>query len=276
MPTQLYSVTEPPIQNLLTWITSGEIAIPEIQRPFVWDGVKVRNLLDSLFQGFPVGYLIVWRNPDVRLKDGTSASGKRILIDGQQRVIALMAALLGREVINKDYKQVYIHIAFHPIKRQFEVLNPAIAKDGTWIHDISKVFDPHTSISDVLKDYCDKNPHVTWDEVFRSIEFLRGITSNQIGLIELNSNLDIDTVTKIFIRVNSEGVPLSQADFAMSKIAVNETYGGNHLRKAIDYFCHLAVAPEFISDIRKDSEFAKSEFFQKMGRVRMLLKSVSR
>jgi len=84
----------------------------------------------------------------------------------------------------------------------------------------------------------------------------------------LNSNLDIDTVTKIFIRVNSEGVPLSQADFAMSKIAVNETYGGNHLRKAIDYFCHLAVAPEFYSDIIKDSDFAKGNFLKKMEWLR--------
>ena len=109
---------------------------------------------------------------------------------------------------------------------------------------------------------------VTWDEVFRSIELLRGITSNQIGLIELNSSLDIDIVTKIFIRVNSEGVPLSQADFAMSKIAVNEAYGGNHLRKAIDYFCHLAVAPEFYSDIIKDCEFTKSKFFPKMEWLR--------
>jgi len=268
MPTQLYSVTEPPIQNLLTWITSSEIAVPEIQRPFVWDGVKVRNLLDSLFQGFPVGYLIIWRNPDVRLKDGTSSSGKRILIDGQQRVIALMSALLGREVINKDYKKIRIQIAFHPIEQKFEVLNPVIEKDATWIHDISKIFNPQTSISDLLKDYCLKNPSVTWDEVFRSIELLRGITSNQIGLIELNSSLDIDIVTKIFIRVNSEGVPLSQADFAMSKIAVNEAYGGNHLRKAIDYFCHLAVAPEFYTDIIKDREFTKSKFFPKMEWLR--------
>lgn len=160
MPTQLYSVTEPPIQNLLTWITSSEIAVPEIQRPFVWDGVKVRNLLDSLFQGFPVGYLIIWRNPDVRLKDGTSSSGKRILIDGQQRVIALMSALLGREVINKDYKKIRIKIAFHPIEQKFEVLNPAIEKNVTWIHDISTIFNPQTSLSDLLKDYCLKNPLV--------------------------------------------------------------------------------------------------------------------
>jgi uncharacterized protein with ParB-like and HNH nuclease domain len=84
MPTQRYSVTQPPIDTLFTWIRDGEIAIPEIQRPFVWSAVQVRNLLDSLFRGYPVGYLIAWRNPDVKLKDGTSSSGKRILIDGQQ------------------------------------------------------------------------------------------------------------------------------------------------------------------------------------------------
>lgn len=103
MPTQRYTVIHPPIEILLTWIKSGEIAIPEIQRPFVWNATKVRNFLDSLFQGFPVGYLIAWRNPNIRLKDGTFSSGKRILIDGQQRVTALMAALLGQEVVNKNY-----------------------------------------------------------------------------------------------------------------------------------------------------------------------------
>src|SRR5512137_2691543 len=128
MSTQRYSVTPHPIETLLIWVKSGEIAIPEIQRPFVWEATKVRNLLDSLYQGYPVGYLIAWRNPTVKLKDGTSSSGKRILIDGQQRVTALMASLLGREVVNDEYETVRIRIAFHPIDNKFEVHNPAIAK----------------------------------------------------------------------------------------------------------------------------------------------------
>lgn len=265
MPTQRYAVTQPPIETLFTWIKSGEIAIPEIQRPFVWDATKVRNLLDSLFEGFPIGYLIAWKNPDVKLKDGTSSSGKRILIDGQQRITALMASLLGREVINKDYQQVRIRIAFHPLENQFEVSNPAIAKDVSWIPDIADVFDPRTSMFELVNKYCEKNPESKKDDVFRSLELLRGITSNQIGLIELASELDIETVTEIFIRVNSEGVPLSQADFAMSKIAVNETYGGNALRKAIDYFCHLAVAPDFYKIIKEDAAFTKSELFPQLS-----------
>jgi Protein of unknown function DUF262 len=126
--TQRYSVTPHPIETLLTWVKSGEIAIPEIQRPFVWDASKVRNLLDSLYQGYPVGYLIAWRNPTIKLKDGTPSAGKRILIDGQQRVTALMAALLGHEVLTKDYATVRIRIAFHPADERFEVSNPAIRK----------------------------------------------------------------------------------------------------------------------------------------------------
>lgn len=265
MSTQQYSVSQPPIQNLFTWIQSGEIAIPEIQRPFVWNSTKVRHLLDSLFRGYPVGYLITWRNPDVKLKDGTTSSGKRILIDGQQRVTALMAALLGYEVVDKNYQTIKIRIAFQPVKRIFEVTNPAIEKDASWIPDISVVFNPSTSVIDLVTNYCAKNAETNKDDIHRSIELLRAITSNQIGIIELAPELDIETVTIIFIRVNSEGVPLSQADFAMSKIAVNETYGGNTLRKAIDYFCHLSVAPEFFPTLKKDPAFSKTDFFSQMS-----------
>src|SRR5258705_11481730 len=116
MATQRYTVTPHPIETLLTWVKSGEIAIPEIQRPFVWEASKVRNLLDSLYQGYPVGYLIAWRNPNVKLKDGTLSAGKRILIDGQQRVTALMAGLLGLQVLTKDscfFRPVLVENTLH-------------------------------------------------------------------------------------------------------------------------------------------------------------------
>lgn len=265
MSTQRYSVTPHPIETLLTWVKSGEIAIPEIQRPFVWEATKVRNLLDSLYQGYPVGYLIAWRNPTVKLKDGTSSAGKRILIDGQQRVTAFMAALLGREVLTKDYETVRIRIAFHPQEEKFEVANPAIRKDVAWIEDVAEVFAPDASLTELTDTYTEKNPDADRKRVSLVLEKLRKIINNHVGLIELAEDLDIETVTEIFIRVNSAGTELSQADFAMSKIAVNETYGGNLLRKAIDYFCHLAVAPEFLARIEKgDKAFAASEFLPQM------------
>lgn len=269
MATQRYSVTPHPIGTLLTWVKSGEIAIPEIQRPFVWEPVKVRNLLDSLYQGFPIGYLIAWRNPTVRLKDGTPSAGKRILIDGQQRVTALMAALLGREVLTKDYETVRIRIAFHPLEEKFEVANPAIQRDAAWIADVADLFSPDAKLLQITKSYAAANDGVEEDALFSTLERLRQIINNHVGIIELADDLDIETVTEIFIRVNSAGKTLSQADFAMSKIAANETYGGSLLRKAIDYFCHLAVAPEFLSRIEKgDQAFAASEFFPKLRWLR--------
>ena len=265
MSTQRYSVTPHPIETLLTWVKSGEIAIPEIQRPFVWEATKVRNLLDSLYQGYPVGYLISWRNPTVKLKDGTPSAGKRILIDGQQRVTALMAALLGQEVLTQDYETVRVRIAFHPLDERFEVSNPAIQKDAAWVPDVSSLFSPDAKLLQITKAYAAANEGVDEDALFGTLEKLRKIVNNHVGVIELAENLDIETVTEIFIRVNSAGATLSQADFAMSKIAANETYGGNTLRKAIDYFCHLAVAPEFLNRIEKaDPTFAKSEFLPKM------------
>lgn len=265
MSTQRYSVTPHPIETLLTWVKSGEIAIPEIQRPFVWEPTKVRNLLDSLYQGYPVGYLIAWRNPTVKLKDGTLSAGKRILIDGQQRITALMAGILGREVLTKDYETVRIKIAFNPQTEKFEVANPAIRKDQAWIEDVSTVFATDADLIDLIDLYVGRNPDADRKSIGKVLQRLVKIINNYVGLIELAEDLDIETVTEIFIRVNSAGAELSQADFAMSKIAANETYGGNILRKAIDYFCHLTVSPEYLAKIEKgDPSFVVSEFYTQM------------
>jgi hypothetical protein len=269
MTIQRYSVTPHSIETILAWVKSKEIAIPEIQRPFVWDASDVRDLLDSLYNGFPVGYLVTWRNPTVKLKDGTLSAGKRILIDGQQRVTALMAALLGQEVLTKDYRNVRIRIAFQPIEEKFEVSNPAIEKDGTWFADIRDIYSPETSLFDLLDKYSERNPDADRRQVSKILEKLRMVTNNHVGVIELADDLDIETVTEIFIRVNSAGVSLSQADFAMSKIAVNEIYGGNVLRKAIDYFCHMAITPDFYNSIlHNDKVFASSEYFSQMAWLR--------
>ena len=264
MPVQRYSVNQHPIETLLTWIKSDAIAIPEIQRPFVWDAAKVRDFIDSLYNGYPVGYLIAWQNPDVRLKDGTQSAGKRILIDGQQRVTALLAALLAEQVVTKDYKQRRISIAFHPGEERFEVANAAIRRDRGWIADISTVFAPDVKILQLLNNYCEANHGLDKDEIYERMERLRGIKNNPLGLIELNSNLEVETVAEIFARVNSKGVSLNEADFAMSKMAANEEYDGHLLRKAIDYFCHLAVAPEAYSDMAKDDVFASTDYFRAM------------
>jgi len=262
---QKYSVNQLLIEALLSYVKSNAIAIPEIQRPFVWDSSKVRDLMDSLYQGYPVGYVIAWQNPNIKLKDGSLSEGKKILIDGQQRITALTAAILGEYVIDKTYKRVKIRIAFNPITERFEVQNPAILKDKTWIHDISEIFNGNISLLKLVRKYLELNPDVDEQQIETAITNLTNIPRKQIGMIDLTSNLDIETVTEIFIRINSKGVVLSQADFAMSKIGSNIENDGRTLRKAIDYFCHLAVAPEFYKHIEdNDKEFAKTDLFHKM------------
>ena len=263
---QKYSVNQHLIETLLIWVKSGEIAIPEIQRPFVWDSSKVRDLMDSLYQGYPIGYVIAWRNPNVKLKDGSVSEGKKVLIDGQQRITALTAAILGQYVINKNYQRIKIKIAFNPIEEKFEVQNPAILKDKTWLHDIADAFSGNVSLLKLVRDYSRLNPEIEEDLIENSFSRLISIVKKPIGMIELAPELDIETVTEIFIRINSKGVVLSQADFAMSKIASDTENGGNELRKAIDYFCHLAIAPDFYKHIvDNDKEFSESDYFKKMS-----------
>ena len=248
-----YSVNNYTVDILLASIKAGSIAIPEMQRPFVWDGSKVRDLIDSLYKGFPVGYIIVWQNPDVKLKDGTVSVGKQVLIDGQQRITAMAAAIIGKEMLDDHYKWKRIAIAFNPLEEKFEVSNNAIRNSSKWIPDIALLLEPTFNTFSFVVEYCQKNEIPDqMPQISEIINKLRGIQNNSLGVITLANDLDIDSVTEIFIRINSKGVVLSQADFAMSKISSNENFGGNITRKTIDYFCHLLESPEDLKDIQKN------------------------
>lgn len=260
-----YNVNNSTVSALISWIEEDIVAIPEIQRPFVWNAAKVRDLLDSLYKDYPIGYIITWQNPDARLKDGSISHGKRILIDGQQRVTALMAAISGEEVLNKKYKKRRIKIAFHPENEKFEVQNSAILKNKKWIPDIAEIFSPSFSQFQFITDHCSKNPEVSPDELNKTLQRLINIKHSTLGIIELNHTLDIETVTEIFIRINSAGVSLSQADFVMSKISVNTAHEGPIIRKTIDYFSHLIENPGTFENIKtNDKEFSNTEAFNKI------------
>lgn len=262
------------IGAILGLIESGSIAIPEIQRPFVWKKKQVRDLMDSLYKGYPTGYLIIWQNPNVKLKDGKVSAGKKILIDGQQRVTALMTAIAGIPVVNSDYKKERIKIAFNPFEALsedkdaeiFAVQDQSHLKGKKWIPDIAEVFKNDFSVFSFINKYCSDNPEMEPETLDKILTNLRAIGNRLIGVIELSEGLDIDIVTDIFIRINSKGTSLSQGDFVMSKIAADESYGGNMLRKAIDYFAHLCVEPSFYNYIKEnDTEFAESEYMQKLS-----------
>ena len=256
------------ISAILGLIKANDIAIPEIQRPFVWKNKQVRDLMDSLYKGYPVGYIILWKNPNVKLKDGTISAGKKVLIDGQQRVTALMTALAGQNIINEDYKTTRIKIAFDPFAALtgddeaeiFAVQTPAHIKSSRWIPDIAEIFSDDFSRFKFINNYCAANPDMKDESLDSIISKLKGLVNQSIGIIELSDSLQIDIVTDIFVRINSKGTTLNQGDFVMSKIAADEEHGGNTLRKIIDYFSHLSVEPTYYDYmVTHDLDFCSKE-----------------
>lgn len=256
------------ISAILGKIEANDFVIPEIQRPFVWKRSQVRDLIDSLYNGYPTGYIITWKNPDVKTKDGGKAAGNVVLIDGQQRITALMAAIAGRQVLDDDFKKDYIRIAFNPMAedatKRFEVQNAPILKDKRWIPDISEIFKMDFKMLKFIAEYTAANEGVDPDDISESLAKLKEIGNRQIGVIELDHTLDIEEVTEIFIRINSKATPLEQNDFVMSKMAADSEHGGDLMRKCVDYFCHLAVKPEFYDNMKQDEEFAASPYAPKI------------
>ncbi len=256
------------VNAILGLIDAKQFVIPEIQRPFVWKRSQVRDLIDSLYNGYPTGYIITWKNPDVQTKDGSVANGKHVLIDGQQRITALMASIAGIEVLDEDFNKDRIKIAFNPLAvdsdKRFAVQDASHIRDKKWIPDIAEIFKNDFDPFDFAMKYCADNPEVKPNDVNNVITRLKGIANRQIGVIELVHTLDIDEVTEIFIRINSKGTALSQSDFVMSKMAADVVHGGNMLRKVVDYFCHLAVKPDFYPYMIKDTEFEKTDYASKI------------
>lgn len=262
-----YSINHQTVSILLSWVQSGVVAIPEIQRPFVWSKSQVRNLIDSLYQGYPVGYIITWQNPHVRLKDGSTSHGKHVLIDGQQRITALRAAMLGKKVMNKKYKYENITISFNPTTEEFKVKDRGTERGLEWIADISEVMKDGFNQLEFLDRYAEKNPESNKNLIYDRMLRLIQIKNKNIGNIVLSADLPIEIVNEIFIRINASGVNLSNADFAMSKIAVYENQVGDeygmNLRKFIDYFCNLAVDPSHFKNIEEnDKKFSETNYFK--------------
>lgn len=261
------------ISQILGLIEANDIAIPEIQRPFVWRRSQVRDLMDSLYKGYPTGYIIIWKNPSVKLKNGALSEGKKVLIDGQQRITALMTAIAGKKIVFDDYSEGRVKISFDPFAAMsgnpdaelFAVQTPAHLKSKRWIPDIADIFKSDFSSFKFIHQYVIDNPEMDEDDLHHVLESLKNLQHCNIGVIELDASLDIDIVTDIFIRINSKGTALSQGDFVMSKIAADEIHGGNTLRKVIDYFAHLCKDGTFYNKIKeKDLAFANSDYLKRL------------
>ena len=135
------------VEDIMKDVISGRLGLPDLQRPFVWSDNKVRDLLDSMMKGFPIGYIMIWDAPDdydnaKSIGDTTKviSKPKDLVIDGQQRITSLLSAIYGIKIIDVKYRKRPIRISFNPVSRAFEVWTAATEKDQNWISDISTAF----------------------------------------------------------------------------------------------------------------------------------------
>ncbi len=263
---QKYEVGHKTVSQLLSNFQQGDILIPEIQRPFVWKATQVRDLIDSLYKGYPIGYIVTSKSSNVRLKNGHLSGGETMIIDGQQRITALATALLGIETTDADYNKRVIRIAFSPKTKRFAVPDASTVKDKSFINDISIFFKDDVRMGKIKRNYLSQNPDMDEDELADVLDSVVALKGREIGLLELSKNLEMDIVTEIFRRINQEGTLLKEADFVMSKIAANEVHGGSMLRKVIDHFSELVIKPERYEAIAtNDTEFATSPYLNKIS-----------
>ncbi|EIE40295.1 DUF262 domain-containing protein [Mycoplasmopsis canis] len=260
-----YEIKTKKVSNIISWEDDKSISVPEIQRPFVWKTSQVRDLIESLYNGYPIGYIIISNSKGIRKRDGELSKNEKLLIDGQQRITSIWAALLKVPTIDKYYKEKTITISFNPRKEKFETLNPAIEKDKEWISDISIFFKKDAQSDKFIKEYIENNKDKDDDEnkkwltesyLSKIWTKMIQINNREIGVIELDEDLDIDTITDIFIKINSKGTRLNQTDYALSKISANTKYNGNNIRKMIDISAKLIIEKESYKEIfNKDKDF---------------------
>lgn len=237
-----FKITHLSIGNLVDKIDLGEIALPDIQRPFVWDTTKVRDLIDSLYKGLPIGTIILWEiyKPSnythITLFNNQKIPNS-LVIDGQQRLTSLYSIIKNKEIISKNVKKIKLKISFNPFSEKFEVLNIAILNDPNWIPDISEIFqDSSYSFIEKFKKRCKRDLD---DIITRRIENVLSIKNYSLSVIELNSDLDVQDISDIFIRINSKGKSLNESDFIMTLLSV---YSPNE-RDKIENFCKESYKP---------------------------------
>lgn len=238
-----------PLSKLVQDIAMGEIGLPDIQRPFVWQNAKVRDLFDSMYRGFPVGYLLFWKTVAAGNRqigtDGKQTTPDVLIVDGQQRLTSLYAVLRGVNVIREDYRQERIRIAFKPTAEEFTVTNAAVHRDPEYIPDISVLWLSETKMSKFRKDFLanlrkyrevDDNEE---DSIDQAINKLVDLGKYPFSVLELSSSVDEEQVAEVFVRINSKGEPLDQADFILTLMSVFNDAG----RTQLETFCRSARQP---------------------------------
>jgi hypothetical protein len=227
------------IASLMDEIEREVIALPDLQRPFVWEDTKVRDLLDSLFVGFPVGTLVFWHtsnDKDARAL-GADRPGLRattLVIDGQQRLTSLYAVMRGVEVVEKDGAIRKIMIAFRPRDGRFEVADAAIRNDPEFLPNVTELFNGTRRKPQIRRDLInalrDKGRAVDdryEDAVDRNLDRAHSINDYRFPTVDIRKTATMqdeevtdEDVAEIFVRINNQGTRLGQADFVLTLLSV--------------------------------------------------------
>lgn len=248
------------VADLLNDVKNGRIGLPDLQRPFVWKDNKVRELLDSMMKGYPIGYIMLWSSPVDYTNTAHIGKNEKVykqpddlVIDGQQRLTALLAAMYGVPIKDKNYAERRIRISFNPLTREFAVWTQAYERDTEWISEISSVFaaDKEHTISKFRKAYIrtanegrlkNERPELTEEEedaVEENINDLLNLGIYSLPTLKINSKADEEDVADIFVRVNSGGQNLTEKNFIETLIAVYD----NGVYVKINKFCSESRIP---------------------------------
>jgi len=243
--------------TLVAEIGRGAVALPDIQRPFVWSGTQVRNLFDSLYRGFPVGQVMFWetgaQNDSRHIGvDAKVATPRLVIVDGQQRLTAAYAVMTGSPVVDEKYRRRELRLAFRPRDGRFDVPTVATQNDPEYLSDITEVFKSSGTrrlinaflerLVRVRGDFADDEA----DRLADAIERLSGLNQYPVQAVELNADIDEESVAEVFVRINSEGTELNQADFLLTLMSVWAPEG----RKQLEYFAQRAATPPASSSER--------------------------
>src|SRR6266508_10627 len=239
------------LSGLLHYIDIGDIGLPDIQRPFVWSNAKVRDLFDSMYRGFPVGYLLFWENVQANGAKQIGVGSKqhtvpaRLIVDGQQRLTSLYAVFRGKKVLDDDYRERQIEIAFRPRDGRFDVADAAIRRDPEWIANISELWTSGKSSYQMMKGFLNslqEKTSLTEEEeehISHNLDRLFDLQKYPFTALEIASSVDEEQVADIFVRINSEGVKLNQADFILTLLSVFWDKG----RAELETFCRSSRQP---------------------------------
>jgi hypothetical protein len=236
--------------DFTSYVELGEIGLPDIQRPFVSKNAKVRDLFDSMYQGYPVGYLLLWQNAygeDSKVigTDTKQKPPRLLIVDGQQRLTSLYAVVKGISVVRENYDAEAIEIAFNPLQEKFAVADAAIRRDKSYIQDISRVWSKDSDLFELVDDYFDgleSTREISSEErkqIRKAITKLHGLLSFPLTALELAANISEEQVADVFVRINSKGTPLNQAVFILTLMSVFWDEG----RAELERFCKDARTP---------------------------------